>query len=93
MNNNNLNIQFTGHLDSNLVPFLDVVLSHREGPITSSLYRNPLLGNTLLHVDSGHPRHVSCRIPVGQFLRLCRICSEERDFQQEKKEMYGRFCA
>lgn len=30
---------------------------------------------------------------MGQFLRLCRICSEEGDFQQEKEEMCNKFCA
>lgn len=46
----------------------------------------PLSRNTLLSADSGHPEHVTSDIPVGQFLRLRRICSDEGEFQQEKKD-------
>lgn len=73
------------------IPFLDVVLSSRKGCIVSGLYRKNLSGNTLLGVDSGHPGHVTRGIPVGQFLRVRRICSEEGDFQQEKDRMRSRF--
>lgn len=73
------------------ISLLDVVLSSREGCIVSSLYREPLSGNTLLYVDSGHPGHVTHGIPVGQFLRVRRICSEGGDFQQEKDRMHCRF--
>lgn len=91
LRNNNLNLKFTGHLSDTFVPFSVVVLSNREGRIVSSLYRKPLSGNTLLRVDSRHPGHVTQGIPVGQFLRVRRICSEEGDFQQERDRMYSRF--
>lgn len=71
--------------------FWDVVLSHRDVRIVSILYRKPRSGTTLLFADSGHPRHVTRGIPVGQFLRLSRISSDASDFQQESDEMSGRF--
>lgn len=56
-------------------------------------YRRPLSGNTLLCADSGQLSHVTHGIPVGQFLRLHSICSEEGDFQHKKEELYNRFYA
>lgn len=79
-------------MDSRSVPFLDVIPSGKEGRIVSSLHRKPLSGNILLHADSGHPSHVTCGIPVGQFLRLRRVCSEEEDLHKLKRVMCDRFC-
>lgn len=91
LNDNALNLQFTGQMSNEPISFLDVTLSSRDGHITSSIYRKPNSGNTLLRADSGHPNHVTHSIPVGQFLRLRRVCSEEDDFQREKEKMSERF--
>lgn len=55
----------------------------------NNLYRKPFSGNILLCTDSGHPTHVIQGIPVGQLLRLQRICSENEEVDREKREMMG----
>lgn len=90
---NNFNLQFADHLDNRSIDFLDVTLFSIEDHIESRLYRKPFSGNNLLRADSGYPSHLTCGILVGQFLRLRRVCSEEGDFQQEKKDMCERFIA
>lgn len=76
-------------MDSSTI--LDVLLFSRDGHIFSSLYRKLLSGNTLLHADSGHPRHTIRGILVGQLIRLQRICSEDTVYEEEKQLMNWRF--
>lgn len=87
LNNNHLNLKFTGHLSSESIAFLDVTLQGKGGRIIFNLYRKPLSGNTILRTDSGHLGHVTHGILVG----LHRIYSEEGGFHREKKEMCKRF--
>ena len=43
-------------------------------------YTKPTDSNNYLHYYSAHPTHCKRGIPLGQFLRLRRICSEDRAF-------------
>lgn len=67
VNDNNLNLQFTGFMDSKSIEFLDVTPMGEEDRVVSKLYRKPSASNSLLRADSGHPRHTIKSIPVGQF--------------------------
>lgn len=93
MNDNQLNLRFTGHHDMVSIEFflLDVVLTEDGDRITSNLYRKPTAGNTLLRTDFSPPGHTIKSIPVGQFLRLKRLCSKDVDFKQEAIHMASRF--
>ena len=42
--------------------------------------------NYLLH-SSSHPQHVKYAIPLSQFLRLRRLCSDDTDFNNKCEEM------
>uniref|UniRef100_A0A803JYE2 Helix-turn-helix domain-containing protein n=1 Tax=Xenopus tropicalis TaxID=8364 RepID=A0A803JYE2_XENTR len=84
-------IEFTYDTDPVGIPFLDVVFSTIEGVVTTDLYRKPITRNTLLHAKSGHPRSCIRGIPVGQFLRLRRICSTWDTFQQQAMRLWDRF--
>lgn len=57
LNDNNLNLQFTGHMDSRSIDFLDVTLVGIIEKIEPQLFRKALAGNTLLRADSSHPKH------------------------------------
>jgi len=37
--------------------------------------------------SSSHPSHVKNSIPYSQFLRICRLCSEDSDFSLKSDEM------
>ncbi|XP_071989321.1 uncharacterized protein [Engystomops pustulosus] len=49
--------------------------------------------NSLLSFTSFHPKHLRQSIPVGQFLRLRRNCSDIADFRKHAKDLTGRFRA
>lgn len=52
-------------------------------------------GNLCLEIhypwQSGHPRHTVRGIPVGQFLRIRRICSDQLSYEKEARALYMRF--
>lgn len=91
MNDNALNLKFTGQHEPKSIEFLDVKLTGDNNEIISNLYRKPTAGNTLLRADSSHPTHTIKSIPVGQFLRLKRLCTRQIDFEQEAIHMSARF--
>lgn len=73
------------------IDFLDVQLSGGDGVITTRLYSKPTAGNALLRADSSHPRHTIRGVPVGQFLRLKCLCSDNLDFIREGEDMIHKF--
>lgn len=81
---NTSNLAFTRHLEFSEIPFLDVLLVASESRVITRLYRKPLAGNSLLLVQSSHPIHTIRGIPVGQFVRKWRICSEDDKFERQK---------
>ncbi|XP_075711138.1 uncharacterized protein LOC142747908 [Rhinoderma darwinii] len=57
----------------------------------TDLYRKETSTNSLLHATSSHPRHTIDAIPVGQFLRVKKICSTNEDLKFRFKELGDRF--
>ncbi|CAJ0925161.1 unnamed protein product [Ranitomeya imitator] len=47
--------------------------------------------NALLHFSSSHPPKLKRSIPVGQFLRMHRICSDEGAFHKQAADLTRRF--
>ena len=68
------------------VPFLDTLLTTKEGQIIVDLYKKPTDRNMYLLPNSCHPPTVTDNIPLACALRITRICSEtsSRDTQHEK---------
>lgn len=91
MNDNSLNLRFTGCCNSKSIDFFDVRLRGEGNRVVSSLFRKPMAGNMFLRADSSHLKHTFSGIPVGQFLRLKRICSEEVDYRWEALNMFWHF--
>ena len=74
-------IKFTSEYSHTKVNFLDVwAIKNQDGHITTNLYTKPTDSNSYLHFYSAHPSHCKKGIPLGQFLRLRRICSKDEDF-------------
>ena len=61
-----------------------------EGEVLSTdLFCKPTDTHQYLHKKSCHPWHTKKAIPYGQALRLRRICSEDRQFQERVGELAG----
>lgn len=69
---------------------MDVHLEGRDGKEKTSIFRKPIIGNTILLADSSHPKHTLRGITVGQFLRLKIICSDT-DYRHEEEAMFRHF--
>lgn len=92
LNNNKLNIKLTYKTGRTNIDFLDLMLQvNDEGFVHSDLQRKPTATNSLLHAESSHPKHLIRNIPVGQFLRIRRICSTEEYFEKRATELQHRF--
>lgn len=73
---------FTGQMEHREICFLDVLMVASQDHVITGLYRKPKAGNSLLMAQSNHPKHPVKGIPVGQCVRLHRICSEDLDFHR-----------
>ena len=80
-------IKFTSEFSKKRVSFLDVwTTKNSVGYIETDLYTKPTDSNSYLHYYSAHPGHCKRGIPLGQFLRLRRICSDDEAFLRNSIE-------
>ena len=80
-------IKFTDDFSHKRINFLDVWAIRREdGYVMTDLYTKPTDSNNYLHCNSAHPSHCKRGIPLGQFLRLRRICLRDADFLKHSVE-------
>ena len=89
LNNFHETIKFTSEASRDVVNFLDVKVSLKNGFLSSDLYVKPTDTHQFLHPSSCHPFHCKKAIPFSQALRLNRICSEDDDFENRCEELYG----
>lgn len=59
--------------------------------IQTRMFRKQTATNMLLAWGSYHPIPLKQRIPIGQYSRARRNCSQESDFISESKKLYRRF--
>lgn len=85
LNINDRNIHLTYTVDRTLIPFLDLRIGLKEGRIVTSTFRNETAANTLLQADSHHPPCQKNSIPIGEFMRIKRNCSETSMYNTESK--------
>ncbi len=55
--------------------------------LVTSVFYKPTDSHSHLLYSSSHPNHTKRSIPFSQFLRLCRLCSEDEDFHTKSLEM------
>ncbi|XP_040206678.1 uncharacterized protein LOC120937480 [Rana temporaria] len=91
LNNNTRNIFITFKVDREQIEFLDLMIRKEGRTIVTNTFRKPTAGNTLLHATSHHPWALIRGIPIGQFLRIRRNCTQIKDFHKESKELGQRF--
>ena len=68
-------IKFTAETSSHEIPFLDVMVSIKDGSLQNDLYSKPTDSYQFLHWTPCHPKHTKSRLPYGLAFCLNRICS------------------
>ncbi|CAJ0965055.1 unnamed protein product [Ranitomeya imitator] len=92
LNDNQLNIKLTYQFDHQRIDFLDVTFEIDEArQIQTDVFRKSTSVNALLHASSAHNHSTIGAVPVGQFLRMRRICSTDNRFLAQAEDLRGRF--
>ncbi|KAM4015995.1 uncharacterized protein ACNLHF_002507 [Anomaloglossus baeobatrachus] len=92
LNCNDLNIRLTYTWSPVEIKFLDIkVTIESDMPLQTEVFRKQTSVNSLLHATSSHLPSTIKAIPVGQFLRVRRICSFEESFERQSGELRDRF--
>ena len=87
VNNFHPALQFTCEISETSVSFLDILVSINGNKLVSSVFYKPTDSHGYLLFSSSHPNHTKRLIPFSQFLRLRRMCGEDKDFQAKRLEM------
>lgn len=91
INQNDINLHFTSTYSTEKIIFLDLSIEQiKDGTIKTKLYRKPTASNSILRANSSHPNNLIKSIPVGEYLRARRNCSQEEDFITESREIRKR---
>ncbi|XP_071985630.1 uncharacterized protein [Engystomops pustulosus] len=92
LNKNDKNIKLTYKAGRHNIEFLDILFDVDDlGNVSSNVFRKTTSSNTLLHANSSHPHKLIESIPIGQFLRIRRLCSNDEDFETQSKDLSQRF--
>ena len=84
-------LKFTHESSKESLPFLDLKVKLSKGKISTDLYVKDTDRHQYLHYTSFHPNHTKRSIVYSQALRVKRIYSEERDFEQHIHEIRSWF--
>ena len=89
LNNFHPNLRFTATYDfaTKTVPFLDVLVTVKDGQIITDLYRKPSSAIQYLLPTSCHPGHITRNIPYSLAYRILRICSNAETMWQRLEEL------
>ncbi|XP_040293005.1 uncharacterized protein LOC121004741 [Bufo bufo] len=92
LNQNTRNIRLTWKYSLTNVEFLDIMITKgSDGHLSTDLFRKSTAVNALLHASSAHHPNTIRAIPTGQFLRTRRICSSDKQFEQQAGVLTQRF--
>ncbi|CAJ0935514.1 unnamed protein product [Ranitomeya imitator] len=92
LNSNIFNIKLTWKYSQTTVDFLDLQISKLNyGSVSTDIFRKATATNSLLHFTSSHPPKLKSSIPIGQFLRARRICSDDTAFHVQARDLRQRF--
>ena len=73
------------------IAFLDIKVSLRNGKVFTNLYVKPTDRHQYLHYLPAHPYHTKKSVAFSQTLRISRLCSSEKVFEDHKEEMKSWF--
>ena len=83
----NPNIQFTYESSKKSIAFLDLDVAMNNERLESTVHVKPTDRHPYLHYSSSHPEHTKRSTVFSQTLRVSRICSREKDFQDHCLQM------
>lgn len=91
LNHTSEHLKFTIEFNPSQVSFLDLLIIKDGSKLVTDLYRKPTDKNTFLHGLSFHPTKLKKSLPISQFKRIRRICSDTETFEKQRKELCQRF--
>ena len=74
-------IKYTFTVSEKNLSFLDIECQINDGRIHTSVFYKPTDAHCYLNYNSCHPESCKNAIPKSQFIRLRRLCSDDRDFK------------
>ena len=80
-------IKFTSNISYTNIPFLDIMVSLKDGFLQTDLYSKPTDTFNYLHWSSCHPFHTKKNIPYSLAFRLVRICSSKETLSIRLNEL------
>ena len=86
VNSFNPALKYTWEISENSLAFLDLKLSINENDLSASVQYKPTDSHNYLLHSSSHPQQVYVKnaIPISQFHRLRRLCSDDTDFNWQQ---------
>ena len=87
VNNFHHTIKFTSEISPSQIPFLDVMVSLKDGKLQTDLFSKKTDTFNYLHWGSCHPHHTKQSIPYSLAFRLIRICSTEETLTSRLKQL------
>ena len=80
-------LKFTCEISETCVAFLDISVSISGVALVTPVSYKPTDSHSYLVFFSSYPNHTKQSIPYSQFLRLRRLCSDDKDFETKYLEM------
>ena len=81
------NIKVTMTASQNQVPFLDVLITSKEGDIQTTIYEKETDRHMYVQRHSEHPKLTKDAIPYGLGIRAKRICSTKQAYMEGKQRI------
>ena len=84
-------LKFTWEISGASMSFLDVLVSINGNALAMSVSYKPTDSHNYLLFSSSHLNHTKQSIPYSQFLQLCCLCSDDKDFETKSSEIRSFF--
>ena len=91
LNSCNDHLRFTLEYDRERISFLDVLVRKSGNCLHTEIFRKPTDRNTMLRGDSFHPQPFIKSLPISQFHRIRRVCSDDGTYAAQASDLSNRF--
>ena len=91
INNVHPSIKFTTHYSKEQIAFLDTTIQISNSRLITKTFKKPTDRSSYLHNTSYHLNTLKNNIPYGQALRLKKICTNNKDYQESLQQMNNAF--
>ena len=84
-------IKFTMEYSKEKINYLDTTVFIKDSKLVTKTFKKPTDRSAYLHNKSYHPSSLKTNIPYGQALRLKKICTSNKDYQESLTELNNAF--